>query len=462
MKKREFFWLSKLLLALIIILFFSFIALNNIFQFNTSYMQEEKEELQIFKRQIEWAIIPFLKNKDYKTLQKYCNDFKNEDITFRIFDNNKKLIATSKLNKTGDMIPEDSKILRNRTTKWKIYRHSIKNKMIGLIYKININNGYYLELTVSEADVIKSIQKGQISIIILFVICVGLLVFVGLETIYSLGKSFNLLNDNVNKIASGEIDTNIEVHHEPLLQELTISIKKMISRLKMQIIRLGQLEHYKSEFLQNITHEIKTPLTAINSAIELIENQKEFVTDKNKECLDIIHFQVEIINKLVNDILMLSEIEVAKTEEQKNFKPVNLNNLITKLMDNFNFFNNINLIATQNVEILANEDLLSTAISNLLTNATKYSGSKTIDIILSKNETSVILQVKDYGIGIETQHLKHLFERFYRVDKSRSRQKGGTGLGLAIAKNIIELHNGTIYAESEVNKGTVFTIELKQ
>ena len=462
MKKREFFWLSKLLLALIIILFFSFIALNNIFQFNTSYMQEEKEELQIYKRQIEWAIIPFLKNKDYKTLQKYCNDFKNEDITFRIFDNNKKLIATSKLNKTGDMIPEDSKILRNRTTKWKIYRHSIKNKMIGLIYKININNGYYLELTVSEADVIKSIQKGQISIIILFVICVGLLVFVGLETIYSLGKSFNLLNDNVNKIASGELDTNIEVHHEPLLQELTISIKKMISRLKMQIIRLGQLEHYKSEFLQNITHEIKTPLTAINSAIELIENQKEFVTDKNKECLDIIHFQVEIINKLVNDILMLSEIEVAKTEEQKNFKPVNLNNLITKLMDNFNFFNNINLIATQNVEILANEDLLSTAISNLLTNATKYSGSKTIDIILSKNETSVILQVKDYGIGIETQHLKHLFERFYRVDKSRSRQKGGTGLGLAIAKNIIELHNGTIYAESEVNKGTVFTIELKQ
>ena len=462
MKKREFFWLSKLLLALIIILFFSFIALNNIFQFNTSYMQEEKEELQIFKRQIEWAIIPFLKNKDYKTLQKYCNDFKNEDITFRIFDNNKKLIATSKLNKTGDMIPEDSKILRNRTTKWKIYRHSIKNKMIGLIYKININNGYYLELTVSEADVIKSIQKGQISIIILFVICVGLLVFVGLETIYSLGKSFNLLNDNVNKIASGELDTNIEVHHEPLLQELTISIKKMISRLKMQIIRLGQLEHYKSEFLQNITHEIKTSLTAINSAIELIENQKEFVTDKNKECLDIIHFQVEIINKLVNDILMLSEIEVAKTEEQKNFKPVNLNNLITKLMDNFNFFNNINLIATQNVEILANEDLLSTAISNLLTNATKYSGSKTIDIILSKNETSVILQVKDYGIGIETQHLKHLFERFYRVDKSRSRQKGGTGLGLAIAKNIIELHNGTIYAESEVNKGTVFTIELKQ
>lgn len=462
MKKREFFWLSKLLLALIIILFFSFIALNNIFQFNTSYMQEEKEELQIFKRQIEWAIIPFLKNKDYKTLQKYCNDFKNEDITFRIFDNNKKLIATSKLNKTGDMIPEDSKILRNRTTKWKIYRHSIKNKMIGLIYKININNGYYLELTVSEADVIKSIQKGQISIIILFVICVGLLVFVGLETIYSLGKSFNLLNDNVNKIASGELDTNIEVHHEPLLQELTISIKKMISRLKMQIIRLGQLEHYKSEFLQNITHEIKTPLTAINSAIELIENQKEFVTDKNKECLDIIHFQVEIINKLVNDILMLSEIEVVKTEEQKNFKPVNLNNLITKLMDNFNFFNNINLIATQNVEILANEDLLSTAISNLLTNATKYSGSKTIDIILSKNETSVILQVKDYGIGIETQHLKHLFERFYRVDKSRSRQKGGTGLGLAIAKNIIELHNGTIYAESEVNKGTVFTIELKQ
>ncbi|UKI41035.1 MAG: hypothetical protein L6V95_13215 [Candidatus Melainabacteria bacterium] len=77
------------------------------------------------------------------------------------------------------MIPEDSKILRNRTTKWKIYRHSIKNKMIGLIYKININNGYYLELTVSEADVIKSIQKGQISIIILFCNMCRFIGFVG-------------------------------------------------------------------------------------------------------------------------------------------------------------------------------------------------------------------------------------------------------------------------------------------
>lgn len=101
------------------------------------------------------------------------------------------------------------------------------------------------------------------------------------------------------------------------------------------------------------------------------------------------------------------------------------------------------------------------ALSNLLTNAIRYSGSDKIDIILDKNkEGKIKLQVKDYGVGIAAQHLEHIFERFYRVDKARSRKSGGTGLGLAIVKNIAELHNGTINVESIPGKETVFTIIL--
>ena len=213
--------------------------------------------------------------------------------------------------------------------------------------------------------------------------------------------------------------------------------------------------------MQNITHEIKTPITAINSAIELIESSNS-IDDSNRECFEIIQLQVQSINKLVNDILALAEIEVAKTDEKKIFETFNINSMVEKTIGNFAHLTpKINFIQNANVEIDGNEDLLSMALSNLLTNAIRYSGSDKIDIILDKNkEGKIKLQVKDYGVGIAAQHLEHIFERFYRVDKARSRKSGGTGLGLAIVKNIAELHNGTINVESIPGKETVFTIIL--
>ena len=96
----------------------------------------------------------------------------------------------------------------------------------------------------------------------------------------------------------------------------------------------------------------------------------------------------------------------------------------------------------------------------MINNAIKYSQSDKIDVILSDNKTTLKIEVKDYGIGIEKKYFERLFEKFFRIDKARSRKTGGTGLGLAIVKNIIELHNGTIHIESELNKGTNFIIEL--
>jgi two-component system phosphate regulon sensor histidine kinase PhoR len=98
------------------------------------------------------------------------------------------------------------------------------------------------------------------------------------------------------------------------------------------------------------------------------------------------------------------------------------------------------------------------AISNILSNAIKYSKSDNIDTLLTKEDKIVTIEIKDYGTGIEEKHLSRIFDRFYRVDKSRSRQNGGTGLGLSIVKNIVELHNWKIYVESKVGKGTTFKI----
>lgn len=284
--------------------------------------------------------------------------------------------------------------------------------------------------------------------------------FAFIHIFHRLRVSFNKLEDSVIEIANGNLDKEIDIPNESLLIEITLSIKKMTERLKNQIIRLKQLEEYKSDFFQNVSHEIKTPITAINSAIELLQT-KNSIKNTDKECFDIIQFQTQSINKLVNDILCLSEIDLEKTGEKKSFKQFNLNQMIRNTI-NYLMPKDVQIIFIENciADISADEELLATALSNLIINALKYSESDKIEVILLMENNHIVLKVRDYGIGIPEKHLDRIFERFYRVDKNRSRESGGTGLGLSIVKNVVELHNGDITVFSEPNKETVFTIIL--
>jgi two-component system phosphate regulon sensor histidine kinase PhoR len=275
-------------------------------------------------------------------------------------------------------------------------------------------------------------------------------------------NSFNNLEDSVVKISNGELDTEIKVSKEGLLHEISIAIKQMTLKLKNQIVRLKKLEEYRSIFVQDMTHEIKTPIATINSAIELL-NTKNSITGSDRECFDIILSQTDNINKLINDILTLSEIELEQTNENKNFTTFNLDTMVEKAISYINIQNaNICFLPKCNLEIFANEDLLITAVINLLNNAIKYSQSSKIDVITEQENGNTIISVKDYGIGIQENHLDKLFTRFYRADKARSRQSGGTGLGLAIVKHIAQLHKGNVDVESEIGKGTTFKIILPE
>lgn len=461
MKKRDVFWVNRIVVFFTVTIVFGIISLFNILLFNSSYMEEEHEELSVFKKQIEWVIIPFIEQKNFSKIEQYCEDFKLQDIEFRIFDENKNLIASTNPQNTTPLIEKNSEILNKKYSKFKIYKLALKNRKIGVREKYKIDGkAYYLELTVSQADVMKAILNVQKNALIFLAICLLFIISLLIQNFSTLRKSFNKLEDSVIDVANGNLDANIEIPSINLLEELTISIKKMVKKLKLQIARLSQLEEYKNNFLQNITHEIKTPITAINSAIELLE-AKNSLSENDSECFDIIRFQIKSIDKLVNDILCLSEIEVEKTNENKNFKTFNLNSMIERVIAYMSFTEiKINFIQKDQVEIFANEELLSTAISNLLSNAIRYSGTEKIDVSLEKSGDFVQISVKDYGVGIAEEHLEHIFERFYRVDKNRSRKLGGTGLGLAIVKNIIELHNGSVSVESKVGKGTCFICKM--
>ena len=386
----------------------------------------------------------------------YSSNLKNyKEFNFRIFDENKNLIASSSDNNSPILVNDDTRLKKVKHNLIELYKHSFKDRSLETKSELNINNRiYYLEVSISQDFVISSIIAAQKNIVILFGICLMLLILSIIHIFFSVRNSFNKLEDAVIKISNGELDTEIEVPKNGLLEELAFSVVSMTQKLKMQIERLSKLEKYKTDFIQNITHEIKTPITAINSAIELIEEQNE-MSKINKECFEIIKFQTNSINKLAQDILALGEIDLKKTEDIKTFQVVNLIDVVQEAVDYLGIANcKINVISKDNITIKADKDLLIMAISNLLSNAIKYSKSDVIDIIISENS----IEIKDYGVGIEEKHLNRIFEKFYRVDKSRSRQKGGTGLGLSIVKNIVEFHNWEIEVQSEINKETSFKI----
>ncbi len=456
MKKRDKFWIHRLFCLLITVILFIGISLYNIIQFNGSFIKDEIKELNIVKRQVEWTINLILKNNDIEILKKYCNDFQNDkDFSIRIFDEDKNLIAASTHDTKTKLLQDDTRLKKVKHSLIELYKHSFKDRSLEATSEVYINNKkYYLEVTVSQDYMIKTITEAQENIFIMFGICLLLLFIFVIQIFFSIRSSFNKLEDDVIKISKGELDTKIEVPKNGLLEELALSVVSMTQKLKMQIERLSKLERYKTDFIQNITHEIKTPITAINSAIELIEEQNE-MSKINKECFEIIKFQTDSINKLAQDILALGEIDLKKTDEIKNFQIVNLTEAVQEAVDYQGITDcKINVTAKDNIIIKADRELLITAISNLLSNAIKYSKSDVIDIIISENS----IEIRDYGIGIDEKHLPRIFERFYRVDKSRSRQKGGTGLGLSIVKNIVEFHNWKIEVQSEINKGANFKI----
>lgn len=231
------------------------------------------------------------------------------------------------------------------------------------------------------------------------------------------------------------------------------------------ITEMRKLERIRSDFVANVSHELRTPLTSIKGFVETL---REGAIDNPKardKFLEIIDFESERLTRLINDILTLSEIENLKdgllTESVELDSEINDVMYIMEKAANDKNVTLIKNLKCDKVKIRANRDRLRQMIINLVDNGIKYTqegGYVKVSTIELNNE--IIISVEDSGIGIAKENIPRLFERFYRVDKSRSRKLGGTGLGLAIVKHIVESLKGDIFVESEIGKGTKFIIKL--
>lgn len=226
-----------------------------------------------------------------------------------------------------------------------------------------------------------------------------------------------------------------------------------------------RLENMRRGFVANVSHELRTPLTSIKSYTETLLDGVLEDRDTAERFLGVINSETDRMTRLVKDLLELSRFD--SQQMQWNMRPMSFVNLVLGAIEKVQIeAKNKDLLLESYVigeipEITADHDRIEQVALNLLSNAIKYtpSGGK-ITVYIGKMFNDVYMKVTDTGIGIPQEDLPRIFERFYRVDKARSREMGGTGLGLAIAKEIVEAHGGTISAGSELGKGTEITVRL--
>lgn len=231
------------------------------------------------------------------------------------------------------------------------------------------------------------------------------------------------------------------------------------------IDEMRKLEKFRRDFISNLTHEIRTPLTGILGAVELLDDADALGESDRAAMLKILKDETARLDKLAQDILALARIEHTSDEAKQALPVCDLSDVINNvftLMKPKAAAAGVGLILLKNesVKIPCDTALLEEAVLNLMENALRYSGSKTIELSLESSGGKAKITVADNGVGIDKKHLSRLFERFYRVDKARSREKGGTGLGLAIVKHIAQLHGGEVTVASSPGAGCAFTITV--
>jgi two-component system phosphate regulon sensor histidine kinase PhoR len=229
------------------------------------------------------------------------------------------------------------------------------------------------------------------------------------------------------------------------------------------VTRLERLETIRQEFLSNVSHELRTPLTSIMALSETLEAGAIDDRENNRRFLAIIQKNATRMHRLIDDILELGAIEAGNVKVSQEV--VALLPLVEDVLNSLSAFassRNVSLknLVEENAEVLADPHRLVQMLTNLVDNAIKFNRNGGSVIIRYEAAQQDCIRVEDTGEGIPAHHLDRLFERFYRVDRARSRELGGTGLGLAIVKHLAKAHGGEVNVESRFGEGTQFTIEL--
>ena len=301
------------------------------------------------------------------------------------------------------------------------------------------------------------------------------IISVGISFLFTFFFSFYLLSskiekniiEKVNAVYNNLFPTTISSRSTDNFDLLTSNLKKITNEKNTEIELLKQQENYRKEFIGNISHELKTPLFTIQGYV-LILLEGGVVDEKTRaKYLKQAAKGVDRLMYVIKDLDLITKIESGiETLDRTSFDIRETLNNVFELLEIEGVRNNITLRMDKKYEdpifVFADEERIQQVLTNLIINSVKYGIERGVTEISCEriNETKLLVRVNDNGDGIDEEHLPRLFERFYRVDKTRNRNQGGSGLGLAIVKHIIEAHNERVFVESKIGVGSEFSFSL--
>ena len=296
------------------------------------------------------------------------------------------------------------------------------------------------------------------------------LLIVDISALYLIGRRRNKELDEIktiiNNIRKNKYNSEEEIQLGSNLLSLQKAIKKMFKKEKSDIEYLQRLQKMRSQFLANVSHELRTPIFAIQGYIESLLNGGLNDKNVNMRFLEKANQNTLSLSNLLNDLIDISMIESG--EMRMSYRYFKVNDLINQVVqENRKIAEDKNLElsyrpARDDLEVFGDKDKLRQVLVNLILNSIKYTEKGKIEVLVEEENKHAKIIVRDTGIGIPENYLDRIFERFFRIDKARSRSQGGTGLGLAIVKHIIEAHNSKVVVTSKEGEGSEFSFLLKK
>ena len=306
-------------------------------------------------------------------------------------------------------------------------------------------------------EIYESLHSIQLKILLWLIIVAGVVLIASMFVMKTFTRPIGELSEGIRKMTGGDLSARVNVRGNNEFSELARAFNSMSEKIEA-------LDITRSQFVSNASHELKTPLSTMKILIETLLYQDPMDTAMTKDFLGDVNKEIDRLNRIVSDLLTLVNIDSGGMK--LNLTEISLNALLDEQVKRLlplareNGIE-INLEARDEIKIRGDALKLQQVIYNVIDNAIKYTprGGE-VETSLGRAGRKAVIRISDTGIGIPADDLPHIFDRFYRVDKARSRATGGTGLGLSIVKQIVQMHGGNITATSIEGKGTTFEIEL--
>jgi two-component system, OmpR family, phosphate regulon sensor histidine kinase PhoR len=391
----------------------------------------------------------------------------HEETRFTIIDLAGKVIADSDVN--------NSSLLENHLDREEV-KEALQNGVgyairesetlkISMLYvaALSENGDYILRMAIPFSGLEQYVGILIPSIIISISVTLVISLILAEHFSKSVTKPLSEIAEEMSKLKEENPDFHFKDYQYEEMNVIADTTLQMAKSVKESMNRIEFEKMIRQEFFSNASHELKTPLTSIRGYVELLENDMANGEVMKKDFLTRIKKETNNMTNLINDILMISRLETKEAEVV--IGEVSICPILTEVCSALEPLAKENQVTVRTsckpIVMTANTQQIRELISNLITNAIKYNKpGGTVDITVTSESKVIIITVADTGVGIPEDSKQRIFERFYRVEKGRSKKVGGTGLGLSIVKHIVNYYDGSIEVESKLNQGSKFTIRL--